>query len=139
MVEDSHIITYLEPPASVEEMEVAELLESALAAINKKRADKLLSVFAEDAKILPPFSSNNVHLNKEEYAHRLLRMQIPAGRFWLRNVVIRISDNGSEASISGVLHASFSNSQFLHEQKIWRYYKCVKTDAGWRIVETSNL
>ena len=130
-------VEYLEKPVTPEEMEVAELLEKVLAAMNQGNISEALSSYTDTARIVPAFSKYEEPHTKDTYEKHLRRWP-PTGRFLLRDVLIRIAEGKKEASVTASLYASFANE----ENKLWqitkRYFRLVKTAKEWRITEATN-
>lgn len=130
-------LEYLEKPVTSEEKAVAELLHRAMNALRKGDAEGLLSVFSEEARIVPSFSkrTDNFLFSKEAYRKHLANHPFPGGVYRLRNVLIRVFENKKEASAQALLCPMFSPSG---PHAVRRDFHCVKLGEQWFIDRALN-
>lgn len=123
------LIEYLEKPTTKEEKEVAKLLVFAIESINKGAMNDFLSVFSEHSQITSPFSRQPFVFTKNAYEKHLNNHPFPDGNYGLHEVLIRIFDSKTEASVSAILRPiTYSNLLAVK-----RNFHCVKIGERWLI------
>lgn len=132
------LVEYLEKPASEEERQIAALLEAAMRAANARDFDALISVYSDDALVMPAFSRRKSHLSKKHYQSHLPQWALRQGTFSLKDVSIRIAPGEKEAEAFGILCALFSRNADGRPKAIGRKFSLKKLSGGWRITEASD-
>ena len=127
-------IEFLEKPVTADEVQVASLLERIVKAIVAKDLKMLISVYSDTASI-EMSTLRDALLNKSEYEARMSKIIGNIRNIYFNNTIIRVT--GQEAVISCISNILLHGMAF--SKKNQRYFKCVKEDGKWRIIEARYI
>ncbi|GEM_PF-6372780 len=127
-------VTYLESPVTVEEKNVAALIESFVKAMNDKDIETLGRVLTPDARVEMALHPG-IFLKRSEYLQEMQRVSEEVWSIAYRNILIRIEEPKKERAL-----VYFEGVRRLHGEpkgKIsQRYLRCTQEGAQWRISES---
>lgn len=127
-------IQYFEKPVTIEEKEIAALLEKMVQAITAKDIDLLVSLYS-DAASIEMLASRGVPISKSEYRERMSKSIEGVRNIYFRNTIIRV--NEQEAVISCRIIVLLRGRVFPEKNQI--YFKCIKDRGEWLIIETRYI
>jgi len=123
-------ISYIEKPVTTDEKQIAALLEQTVTAINTKNLSLLQSVYAEDATVR--MSTNKLEpMTLQQYLARLPDLIYKVRHLRMGDIIIHVND--PEAKVLCVSSLLFHGA--LNYSSNRRYFKFLKRDGEWRIIE----
>lgn len=128
---NKHKIIYFERPVTIDEKEIALLLETLINAIGDNDFEKLKSVFSPAASIFLSSSDRN-SVGVAECIKRLKKFTRDIKNINYENVLVRV--HGCQATISAV-RVVFHKGEI--PRRALRYFKCQKENSKWEITEAN--
>lgn len=114
-------ITFLEKPASPDEMTIAALIQKLLVAYKRRDFDTVLGTFAENASIRSWSTNEKIALH--DYAKILRQNTARLVIFKLTDIIIRVANSG-QAVVSVTVFAQYIDGrQYGPSRRIWDFEK----------------
>lgn len=126
-----NVFSYLEKPASEDELLIAGLMKKYFEALQCRDADELISLFRPEARIHSLAARGVVNL--DQYA-RALRQELPLIRkVFFRDILIRVL-NDKTAIVSGLYSYIYRGERSINWRRSWELQK---DDGEWKIIESN--
>lgn len=124
-------ISFLEKPASKDELLVADVMGKYFKALKEHNLVLLLSLFREEARIDSRAAGGIVSI--KQYADAIRNVLPFIGRVYLRDLIIRI-ENSETAIVHGFSRYDGGGRAGSWQRRIW---KLNKVNNSWGIIESN--